>query len=434
MISELSQLYQYLNPEINEAIEKLYLNINTNTKDQKEKGAQELYKTFIQRLSKSLEKQNKLEVTDLILDKSIKISEITENYDWPTADSLKVPNLYRNTNLLYLYVKARLNMLSGKGKKITKDGPAKAVDNLIKVLSEIIDDNITLDNNLIYICFEDLVSFYNLSNFDEKCKESIDELISLYKEESNINGLAKMNTIDKNAENNFFKGSLITLFQFKLDIINQNKDINLSDVENIFKHENVLKNSCFLLNVNFVWVYACYKFINENNRDNELKLCQTCVELFKISKNFKQFLLPNKSNIITIVSKHIEKLRSLIIIYFINNSIHLSDDLFMVLDYDQKQIEELRATSDQNLFPLIKTINNAKVKDYKLMKFDQGIIKKLKDNNKGKVSNELRSKYNELLLKKENYVNEKDIKKNEEYLKLRLTDGNKRFKDLLKLI
>lgn len=434
MISELSQLYQYLNPEINEAIEKLYLNINTNTKDQKEKGAQELYKTFIQRLSKSLEKQNKLEVTDLILDKSIKISEITENYDWPTADSLKVPNLYRNTNLLYLYVKARLNMLSGKGKKITKDGPAKAVDNLIKVLSEIIDDNITLDNNLIYICFEDLVSFYNLSNFDEKCKESIDELISLYKEESNINGLAKMNTIDKNAENNFFKGSLITLFQFKLDIINQNKDINLSDVENIFKHENVLKNSCFLLNVNFVWVYACYKFINENNRDNELKLCQTCVELFKISKNFKQFLLPNKSNIITIVSKHIEKLRSLIIIYFINNSIHLSDDLFMVLDYDQKQIEELRATSDQNLFPLIKTINNAKVKDYKLMKFDQGIIKKLKDNNKGKVSNELRSKYNELLLKKENSVNEKDIKKNEEYLKLRLTDGNKRFKDLLKLI
>ena len=106
----------------------------------------------------------------------------------------------------------------------------------------------------------------------------------------------------------------------------------------------------------------------------------------------------------------------------------------MVLDYDQKQIEELRATSDQNLFPLIKTINNAKVKDYQLMKFDQGIIKKLKDNNKGKVSNELRSKYNELLLKKENYVNEKDIKKNEEYLKLRLTDGNKRFKDLLKLI
>ena len=434
MISELSQLYQYLNPEINEAIEKLYLNINTNTKDQKEKGAQELYKTFIQRLSKSLQKQNKLEITDLILDKSIKISEITENYDWPTADSLKVPNLYRNTNLLYLYVKARLNMLSGKGKKITKDGPAKAVDNLIKILSEIIDDNITLDNNLIYICFEDLLSFYCLSNFDEKCKESIDELVSLYKEESNINGLAKMNAIDKNAENNFFKGTLITLFQFKLDIINQNKDINLSDVENIFKHENVLKNSCFLLNVNFVWVYACYKFINENNRDNELKLCQTCVELFKISKNFKQFLLPNKSNIITIVSKHIEKLRSLIIIYFINNSIHLSDDLFMVLDYDQKQIEELRATSDQNLFPLIKTINNAKVKDYQLMKFDQGIVKKLKDNNKGKVSNELRSKYNELLLKKENTVNEKDIKKNEEYLKLRLTDGNKRFKDLLKLI
>jgi beta-galactosidase beta subunit len=52
MISEMSKTYQHLNPEINEALDKLYLNINTNSKDQKEKGILELHKTFLQRLSK----------------------------------------------------------------------------------------------------------------------------------------------------------------------------------------------------------------------------------------------------------------------------------------------------------------------------------------------------------------------------------------------
>ena len=431
MISEMTNIYQYLNPEINEAIEKLYLNINLNSKDQKEKGLLELHKTFLQRLSKCLEKNNILEVSDLILDKSIKISDVTDNYDWPSAEFLKVPNLYRNTNLLYVYVRARLNMLTGKGKKFTKDGASKAVDNLVKVLNSIIEDNITLDNNLIYICFEDLFSFYCLSNFDEKCKESIEDLISLYNEESNISGLAKMENIDKIAEGNFFKGSLSTLLKFKLNIISQEKDFSITDIENIFKHEKVLRNSSLLLNVNFIWIYSCYKFINETNDDTEFKLCQTCMELFKISKNFKQFLLPNKSNFISVVLKHIEKLRSLIIIYYLHNSIKINDSLFLVLDYDQRFIEELKSTSNHNLFPILKMIKNNNIKDYNLFKFDQGIIKKLEENNKDKMSNELRDKYNELILKKEKKINEKDIKNNEDYLKMRLTEANKRYIDLL---
>ena len=426
------KVYQYLNPEINEAIEKLYLNININSKEQKEKGVLELHKFFIQRLSKSLEKNNVLEVTDLILDKSLKISETTDNYDWPTAESLKVPNLFRSTNLLYVYTKNRLNMLSGKGKRFIKDGPIKAIDNLIKILNGIIEENITLDNDLIYICFEDLFSFYSLSNFDEKNKELIEDLISLYQEESNINGLAKMEKIDKIAENNFFKGALVTLLQFKLDIVKQNKDLDLTVIENIFKHEKVLKNNCFLLNLNFVWIYSCYKFIKDNNPDNEFKLCQICMELSKIAKNYKQFLLPNKSNIITIVSQHIEKLRSLIIIYLIKNSIKLTDSLFLVLDYDQRQIEELKATSNSNLFPVVKILKNNNIKDYHLFKFDVDIIKKLEKKDE-KFSKELKDKYNELILKKEKNVEEKDIKNNEEYLKLRLTEQNKIYKDLLKL-
>ena len=430
MISEMSKIYQYLNQEINEAIDKLYLNINLNSKDQKEKGILELHKTFIQRLSKCLEKGNIYEVTDLILDKSIKISEITNEYNWPTAESLKIPNLYRYTNLLYVYVKARLNMLSGKGKKFIKDGASKAIENLIKILKEVIDENIKLENNLIYICFEDLFSFYCLSNFDEKSKESIEDLISLYSEDSNISGLAKMENIDKIAETNFFKGSLVALLRFKLDIINQNKDINLTDVENIYKHEKVLRNSCFLLNVNFVWIFSCYKFINEKNNDTNFKLCETCLDLFKISKNYKQFLLPNKSNFISIVTKHLEKLRTLIIIFYVNNSIKLTDSFFLVLDYDTKLIEELKSTSNHNLFQIIKIIKNNNVKDYKMLNFEQNIIQKL-ENNKGKISNELRDKYNELIIDKEKKIDEKDIKNNEGYLKLRLNEANKKYKDLI---
>ena len=369
-------------------------------------------------------------MTDLILDKSIKISEITNEYNWPTAESLKIPNLYRYTNLLYVYVKARLNMLSGKGKKFIKDGASKAIENLIKILKEVIDENIKLENNLIYICFEDLFSFYCLSNFDEKSKESIEDLISLYSEDSNISGLAKMENIDKIAETNFFKGSLVALLRFKLDIINQNKDINLTDVENIYKHEKVLRNSCFLLNVNFVWIFSCYKFINEKNNDTNFKLCETCLDLFKISKNYKQFLLPNKSNFISIVTKHLEKLRTLIIIFYVNNSIKLTDSFFLVLDYDTKLIEELKSTSNHNLFQIIKIIKNNNVKDYKMLNFEQNIIQKL-ENNKGKISNELRDKYNELIIDKEKKIDEKDIKNNEGYLKLRLNEENKKYKDLI---
>ena len=240
-----------------------------------------------------------------------------------------------------------------------------------------------------------------------------------------------MENIEKIAEGNFFKGSLGVLLQFKLDIINNNKEMDLKDIENIFKHENVLKNTCFLLNVNFVWIYSCYKFINENNNENDFKLCQTCMELFQISKNYKQFLLPNKSNIISIVSKHLEKLRSLIIIFFINNSIKLSDSFFLLLDYEQRLIEELKTISNNNIYPIIKIIKNNNLKDYNLLKFEPAIINKLKDK-KEKVSNELIEKYNELIINKDKKICEKDIKNNEEYLKIRLVDENQKYKDLLK--
>ena len=433
MIPEISRTYQYLNPEINEAIEKLYLNLNLASNEQQKKGVVELHKFFLERLSKNLEKRNALEITDLILDKSIKISEITKEYDWSPAETLKVPNLFKNTNLFYTYIRARLNMLSGKGVKTMRDGENKAIDALVKILQGVIEENIKLENNLIYICFEDLLSFYILSKFNEKSKELIEDLIALYQEESNIEGLAKMENIAENAEDNFFKGGLVTLFKFKLDLITQNKDMNLSVIENVFKHENVLRNKCFLLNAELIWVYSCYKFISSNKNELDYNLCQKCFEIFDIAKNYKYFLLTNKSNFISLVNKCIEKLRSLIIILFVNNKIYLTDALFLRLDYKPNQIVDLKNTTNNYCSHVLKLIKDINITDYNSLNLLTSITKKISESNQIDNLNEIQSKFSELIIKKEKVITSEDIKNKDEYLKLRLTEKNKKFKDLLKL-
>ena len=432
MLPEISRTYHYLNPEINEAIDKLYLNLNLSSNEQQKKGVMELHKYFLERLSKNLEKRNALEITDLILDKSIKISEITKEYDWTPAETLKVPNLFKNTNLLYTYIRARLNMLTGKGVRTMKDGPTKAIDALVKILQGVIEENIKLENNLIYICFEDLLSFYVLSRFNENSKEIIEDLIESYKEESNIEGLAKMESIAKNAEDNLFKGGIVTLFQFKLDLITQNKELNLSILENVFKHEKILRNKCFLLNAELIWTYSCYKFINSKDKDSDYKLCQNCFEIFDIAKNYSKFLLTNESNFILLLNKCINKLRTFIIILFVNNKIHLNNALFLRLDYDQQQINELRNITNYNSTQILKLIKDNNITDYHLLNFEEIITKKLDENINVDNLSEIQMKFNELIIHKEKEITSEDIKNNEEYLKLKLIEKNNKFKDLLK--
>jgi len=433
MLSEISRTYHYLNPEINEAIEKLYLNLNLTSNEQQKKGVIELHKFFLERLSKNLEKRNALEITDLILDKSLKISEITKEYDWSPAETLKVSNLVKNTNLFYTYIRARLNMLTGKGIRTMKDGANKAIDALVKILQGVIDENIKLENNLIYICFEDLLSFYVLSRFNEQSKELIEDLISLYQEESNIEGLAKMDKIAETAEGNLFKGGLVTLFQFKLDLITQNKDMNLSILENVFKHQNILRNKCFLLNAELIWAYSCYKFIISNKNESDYDLCRKCFEVFDIAKNYKLFLLTNRSNFIALINKCIEKLRSLIIILFVNNKIHLSNSLFLRLNYEPNQIIDLKNTSNYYCSQVLKLIKDNNIRDYQLLNFLNLISKKLSEDNKADNLIETQKKFNDLIIKKEEELKTEDIKNKEEYLNMRLTEKNKKFKDLLKL-
>ena len=432
MLPEISRTYHYLNPEINEAIDKLYLNLNLSSKEQQKKGVMELHKFFLERLSRNLEKRNALEITDLILDKSIKISEITKEYDWTPAETLKVSNLFKNSNLFYTYIRARLNMLTGKGVKTIKDNATKAIDALVKILQGVIEENIKLENNLIYICFEDLLSFYVLSRFNEQSKELIEDLVDLYREESNIEGLARMEKIDKIAEDNLFKGGIVTLFQFKLDLITQNKEINLSVLENVFKHESILRNKCFLLNAELIWAYSCYKFINSKEKDLDYTLCLNCFKIFDIAKNYKIFLLTNKSNFISLINKCIDKLRSLIIILFVNNKIHLNNAFFLRLDYEQNQINEFKNITNYNSSQIIKLIKENNITDYHLLNFEDLLCKKLNENTKVDNLEETQKKFNELIIKKDSEITSSDIIKNEDYLRKKLTEKNQKFKDLLR--
>jgi hypothetical protein len=431
MLSDMSQVCQFLNPEVNNKIEKIYQNMNLKSKEQQEKGNTEIYKYFLEKLSHSLGKGQKLNMADLILDKSIKISDIINNYDWDVFSSLKkLTNLAPNTSTIYTYAISRLHILSGKNKKpIKKEEINKAIDTLVIIINSFYDSKINLDDKLLYLCFEDLFSFYLLTNCNEKSKQEIEDLISFVKEETNIEGLSKMKNIDPIAEDNFYRGAIAVLFQFKLDLISQKNDIDLSLIENIFKHEEALRKKSILLNLNLVWYYTCYKMINEDNKENEIKFCEKCLNIYIITKNYLQFLLPSKSLLISIVSAHIEKIRSLIVLYFLKNHIILNNSLFIKLDYSQKQIDELKCLSLVNLFPIFKIVKNSKIDDYDKMKFKEKIEKKFKDI-KDDNSGEEKRKFMDLIIKYEKDIEEKDIKNNEDYLKNVLCAQNKKFEEL----
>lgn len=441
MTSEIPPTHHQYNLEINEAIEKLYLNININSKDQREKGILELHKTFLSILSKHLEKKNEEEISDLILDKSIHLSEITQEFDWPSAESLKVPNLYRFANQLYIYVRTRLNLLSGKGKKHIKEGALKGVENLITILNSLVEGGINLENNLIFLCFEDLFSFYCMTNESEKqkLKEPIENLITFAMEETNISDLAKMNNpIGENVKKYLFIGTLAVMLKFKINLVlNNEKSIqeNLIDIENIFKHEKDLRKIHLLTDTNLTWVFLCYKFINTNENTTNFEYCKTCMELLQNLKIYNQFLDTNKNKFIDIVKKNISKIRSLIVFYFVNNYINLNELFFLKMDYNQQEIDDIKGLSIHNLFPMKKYLKSKIVEDYTLLKFDEKLIEKLEKNAEKNIDKEemkkLSNQYNELISEKTKKIEIKDIKANENYLKERLTNKNKKYDDLL---
>ena len=235
MISEIkpSELPLNLNTEINDLLDKTWSKNPQSSKEQQDKLRHEIYQYFLQRLSAKLNDSNPNEITDLIVDKSVHISEVLSSYEWPSAETLKVPNLHRFALPFYNYVKSRVSLLIIKSKKNNKENAIKACDNLLKMLNNLIDNPILshLENTLLYIIFKDLFTFYAMSGYNPETKEEIDNIIDLYREETNIGGLSKMKNIDKSAEMNLFLGTLVTVLQFKIDLAEKKEDISIENIK-----------------------------------------------------------------------------------------------------------------------------------------------------------------------------------------------------------
>ena len=424
MISELKSFQNNLNPEILESIEKTMIKSSLISKEQKEKSILEIYQTFIQRLSFNLNDQNSIAISDLIFDKSYEIYKITEKNDWPNLETFKLPNLHRLTNLFYIYIKSRLKLIN-KEKKMNKNKSIfiKACENIIKLLIALIDNSLLnhLQNNLLYMLFKDLFEFYHITNYNDKIKDSLEELFSLYEEETNISGLAKMNSIDENAERNFFLGSLLKIFQFKIDIINNNKEINLSDIENIYKHEKTLKSLCFFADCDLVWTYQCYLFINKKYSYNEFEVLNKLIDTGKI---YHSFAISSSYGILNLVDFHINLIKTLMVILLVFNHIKLDKNILSKLTFKDNEINFLANSTYKNLTSIKKMLKQNVNKYYEIYKFGEKIMKRLEEENKD-IETE---KYSEIILPK----SESLLEINQDYLKSSLVEGDRKYNELIK--
>ena len=424
MISELKSFQNNLNPEILESIEKTMIKSSLISKEQKEKSILEIYQTFIQRLSFNLNDQNSIAISDLIFDKSYEIYKITEKNDWPNLETFKLPNLHRLTNLFYIYIKSRLKLIN-KEKKMNKNKIIfiKACENIIKLLIALIDNSLLnhLQNNLLYMLFKDLFEFYHITNYNDKIKDSLEELFSLYEEETNISGLAKMNSIDENAERNFFLGSLLKIFQFKIDIINNNKEINLSDIENIYKHEKTLKSLCFFADCDLVWTYQCYLFINKKYSYNEFEVLNKLIDTGKI---YHSFAISSSYGILNLVDFHINLIKTLMVILLVFNHIKLDKNILSKLTFKDNEINFLANSTYKNLTSIKKMLKQNVNKYYEIYKFGEKIMKRLEEENKD-IETE---KYSEIILPK----SESLLEINQDYLKSSLVEGDRKYNELIK--
>jgi hypothetical protein len=424
MISELKSFQNNLNPEILESIEKTMIKSSLISKEQKEKSILEIYQTFIQRLSFNLNDQNSIAISDLIFDKSYEIYKITEKNDWPNLETFKLPNLHRLTNLFYIYIKSRLKLIN-KEKKMNKNKSIfiKACENIIKLLIALIDNYLLnhLQNNLLYMLFKDLFEFYHITNYNDKIKDSLEELFSLYEEETNISGLAKMNSIDENAERNFFLGSLLKIFQFKIDIINNNKEINLSDIENIYKHEKTLKSLCFFADCDLVWTYQCYLFINKKYSYNEFEVLNKLIDTGKI---YHSFAISSSYGILNLVDFHINLIKTLMVILLVFNHIKLDKNILSKLTFKDNEINFLANSTYKNLTSIKKMLKQNVNKYYEIYKFGEKIMKRLEEENKD-IETE---KYSEIILPK----SESLLEINQDYLKSSLVEGDRKYNELIK--
>ena len=421
MISEIIQGSNSLNPEIIESIEKISIKSNMINKEQREKNIKELYKTVLLKISKILDERNSNELMDLIFDKSIQICEITKEYEWPGVKDLKVSNLNRFTNFFYIYIRSRLILYSNKSKKNIQETAIKACDNLLKLLNILIDNTGIIENNLYYMIFYDLFEFFLLSNKNEETKNEIDNIIDLYLEETNISGLIKMENIADNAKTNFFLGSLCKLFQLKISLIyEEKKDDIKNDINNIIKHEKILRDINLILNIELNWYAYVIKFIEKDITDEDVKSIKNIID---ISNIYIKFLKISNSNFNEIIYYNVNKLKSLLILILIKEGVKINKNILFAINIDYNYYDLYLNAINNDSFYIKKILNNSINIDYTKLKFDKEIMNKI---NKNENNN---NKFLDIILG-ENKNDNNDIFDLNKYIEFKKNE-NKKFTDLI---
>ena len=421
MISEIIPGSNSLNPEIIESIEKISIKSNMINKEQREKNIKELYKTVLLKISKILDERNSNELMDLIFDKSIQICEITKEYEWPGVKDLKVSNLNRFTNFFYIYIRSRLILYSNKSKKNIQETAIKACDNLLKLLNILIDNTGIIENNLYYMIFYDLFEFFLLSNKNEETKNEIDNIIDLYLEETNISGLIKMENIADNAKTNFFLGSLCKLFQLKISLIYEEKKEDIkNDINNIIKHEKILRDINLILNIELNWYAYVIKFIEKDITEEDVKSIKNIID---ISNIYIKFLKISNSNFNEIIYYNVNKLKSLMILILIKEGVKINKNILFAINIDYNYYDLYLNAINNDSFYIKKILDNSINIDYIKLKFDKEIMNKINKNDNNN------NKFLDIILGEDKNDN-KDIFDLNKYIEFKKNE-NKKFTDLI---
>ena len=421
MISEIIQGSNSLNHEITESIEKISIKSNMINKEQREKNIKELYKTVLLKISKILEERNSNELMDLIFDKSIQICEVTKEYEWPSVKDLKISNLNRFTNFFYIYIRSRLILYSYKYKKNIQETAVKACENILKLLNLLIDNTGIIDNNLYYMLFYDLFEFFLLSNKNEETKNEIDNIIDLYLEETNISGLVKMNNIANNAKTNFFLGSLCKLFQFKISLIYEEKKEEIkNDINNLIKHEKILRDINLILDIELNWYVYVIKFIEKDITEEDVRSIKNIID---ISKIYIKFLKISNSNFNEIIYYNVNKLKSLMILILIKEGVKINKNILFAINVEYNYYDLYFNAVNNDTFYIKKILNNPINIDYIKLKFDKEIMNKI-------IKNE--NNYNKFLdiILGENKIDYKEYLDLNKYIEFKKNE-NKKFNDLI---
>jgi hypothetical protein len=146
------------NPEIIEVVERAWIKSTATTKEQKDKNLHDIFHTYLDRLNKTLKSNESADLADLILEKSVYLTNSTGVHDWPGAETLKVADFHRLTFFLYNYNKFRFAVNTQT--KI-KELNFKAFENLAKFLEVLMElTSMELSEELLLCIYNDVFYFY----------------------------------------------------------------------------------------------------------------------------------------------------------------------------------------------------------------------------------------------------------------------------------